>query len=120
MVASIDFWEGFFLMLIWIPVVMLWIFTLMDIFRREDLSGWSMALWVLFVILLPLIGMLVYFIVRPVTAQDLRERDEMLREIEYAKTADAADKLAKLSDLKEKGHISQEEFDALKAKLMSD
>ena len=52
----------FFAWLIWIALV---IHTLIDLFRRHDLSGWAKATWVLFICLIPLIGVLTYIIVRP-------------------------------------------------------
>lgn len=39
------FWQGFFLILIFLPLAFLWGFTLVDLFRRDDLSGWAVALW---------------------------------------------------------------------------
>src|SRR5262245_4077821 len=52
---SLGFWEAFFLLLIWIPLVLIWIFALVDIFRRDDIGGGAKALWVIVVILLPFV-----------------------------------------------------------------
>lgn len=114
------FWEGFFLILIFLPLAFLWGFTLVDIFRRDDLKGWEMALWVFAVILLPLLGMLIYFIVRPVTEQDVEMQQEYAQEVEFDRAAHAADKLHKLSELRDKGDITQEQFEKQKAKLLKD
>jgi uncharacterized membrane protein len=113
------FWSGFFLILIFLPLCFLWGFTLIDIFQR-DMSGWKKALWVLFVILLPLFGMLIYFIVRPVTKQDVEMQQTYKEEVEFDRAAHAADKLHKLSELRDKGDITQEQFDKQKAKLIKD
>jgi uncharacterized membrane protein len=63
--ALTTFWDVFFILLIWVPLIMLWIFALADIFQRDDLGGGSKALWVAVVILLPFLGTLIYLIARP-------------------------------------------------------
>ena len=115
---TMGFWGWFFLFLIFIPMMMLWIYTLVDIFNRVDLSGWVKALWVIFVLILPLFGMLIYFIARPILPQDIQAREKYEKSIETAKAADVTDKLTKLSELRDKGVISEEEFQAQKSKLL--
>jgi Short C-terminal domain/Phospholipase_D-nuclease N-terminal len=112
------FWGWFFLFLIFIPLMMTWIYTLFDIFGRVDLSGWAKALWVIFVLILPLLGMLIYFIARPVLPQDIQAQEQYAKSVEAAHAADITDKLAKLSELRDKGVLSEEEFQAQKAKLL--
>jgi len=112
------FWGWFFLFLIFIPLMMLWIYTLVDIFHRVDLSGWVKALWVIFVLILPVLGMLIYFIARPILPQDIQAREQQQKSMEAAHAADLTDKLTKLSELRDKGVISEEEFQAQKAKLL--
>jgi hypothetical protein len=68
MVADDTFNGVFFAMLIWLPIVFLWVAVLVDIFRRHDLSGIAMAAWLLAIIVFPIIGALVYFAVRPAAA----------------------------------------------------
>lgn len=97
-----------------------------DLFRDHQLGGWAKAGWVLFIFLVPFLGMLVYLIAR---GQGMRERavkeqadmrrhmDEYVRET--AGSGSSVDELAKLSDLKDKGAISDEEFDRAKAKLLA-
>ena len=63
--ALTTFWEVFFLLLIWVPLIMLWGFALYDIFSRRDLHGLSKALWVALIILLPYFGVLIYLVARP-------------------------------------------------------
>jgi hypothetical protein len=117
---EIGFWGAFFLMLIFIPLIMLWVFTLMDIFQRSDLSGWAKALWVILVLILPIFGMLIYFIVRPTLPEDIAAQEEYRQMRDISQAADVTDKLHKLSELRDKGDITQEEFDKQKAKLMGD
>src|ERR1700727_3335610 len=77
------FWSilEFFLWVIWIWLL-IWIFI--DIFRSHDLSGWAKALWFLFVLIIPLVGVLVYLIVRGGSmheraVQQAQQQDEQFR-----------------------------------------
>src|SRR5215472_3730967 len=111
------FWTIFeiFLWVIWIWIL-IWIFI--DIFRSHDLSGWAKALWFLFVLFIPLIGVLVYLIVRGSSmheraVQQAQRQDQEAREYirEAAGTQTSADQLAKLADLRDRGVISADEFE---------
>ena len=113
-----EFWEWLVMFFIYIPLVFIWVFALFDIFGRVDLSGWVKALWVIFVLILPLLGMLIYFIARPILPQDIQARERQEKAMETAHAADVTDKLAKLAELRDKGVISEEEFQAQKAKLL--
>jgi len=117
---GISFWDVFFVLLIWIPLIMIWVFVLMDLFAREDMNGWIKALWVFVIIVLPFFGALIYLIFRPITAADVEAQATYEAERDYDQAANAADKLHKLSELRDKGDISQEEFDKQKAKLLKD
>jgi hypothetical protein len=113
---------------IFLFVIYFWILITIfgDLFRDHQLSGWAKAGWVLFIFLVPFLGMLVYLIAR---GQGMRERavkeqadmrrhmDEYVRET--AGSTSSVDELAKLSDLKDKGAISDEEFERAKAKLLA-
>jgi hypothetical protein len=121
------FWTMFelFLWIIWIWIL-IWIFI--DIFRSRDLSGWAKALWFLFVLLIPLIGVLVYLIVRGDSmheraVQDARQQDQEFREyVQQAASGSpgtSADQLAKLADLRDRGVITSEEFEREKAKVLA-
>ncbi len=112
------FWGGFFLLLIFIPVIICWVFAFVDLFRRDDLSGWMMVFWIIFLIVLPILGLLIYLIARPFTTQDIAMQEEYKREVESKKAARVADKLHKLSELRDKGDITQEQFEKQKAKLL--
>ncbi|MBN2028334.1 MAG: SHOCT domain-containing protein [Actinobacteria bacterium] len=117
---GISFWDVFFVLLIWIPLIMIWVFVLMDLFAREDMNGWVKALWVFVIIVLPFFGALFYLIFRPITAADVEMQEAYTAERDYDKAANAADKLHKLSELRDKGDISQDEFDKQKAKLLKE
>jgi ABC-type multidrug transport system fused ATPase/permease subunit len=120
------FWTmfEFFLWIIWIWIL-IWIFI--DIFRSRDLSGWAKALWFLFVLFIPLIGVLVYLIARGSSmheraVQDAQRQDKEFRQYVQQAAASApastADQLAKLADLRDRGVISAEEFEREKAKVL--
>ena len=119
------FWTIFeiFLWVIWIWIL-IWIFI--DIFRSHDLSGWAKALWVLFVLFIPLLGVLVYLIVRGGSMHEravrqAQQQDQAARAYirQAAGPESTADQLAKLADLRQKGVITQEEFDREKAKILA-
>jgi hypothetical protein len=59
------FWEAFILLFIFIPLILLWAYTLSDLFVRQDLQGWKKVMWLLVIIMIPLIGPLAYMVVRP-------------------------------------------------------
>jgi hypothetical protein len=121
------FWSmfEFFLWVIWIWIL-IWVFI--DIFRSRDLSGWAKALWFLFVLIIPLVGVLVYLIARGGSMHERAEQqaqaqDEAFRTYVQKAAADApastADQLAKLADLRDRGVISAEEFEREKAKVLA-
>jgi hypothetical protein len=118
--------------MLWFFLFFIWIWLLIvvfgDIFRSRDLSGWGKALWTIFVIVLPYLGVFVYLIARghqmqEHTAQAAREQDAAMRQyIQNAAGADgrgAADELTRLAELREQGVISEAEFQQAKAKLLA-
>ena len=120
------FWTmlEFFLWVIWIWIL-IWVF--LDIFRSHDLSGWAKALWFIFVLFIPLIGVLVYLIARGGKMQERAERDAQRQDedtrayIQQAagSSASSADQLAKLADLRDRGVITADEFAREKAKILT-
>jgi hypothetical protein len=59
------FWDWFFLFFIFIPLTVAWVYTAVDIFMRPDVSWLGKFGWLVFILVLPLLGMLVYFVARP-------------------------------------------------------
>ena len=119
------FWTIFmiFLWVIWFWVL---ITIFIDIFRSRDLSGWTKALWFIFILLLPLLGVLVYLIARGGKMHQHAVRDAQAQEQQFrsyvqqaAGSQSTADQLAKLADLRERGVITAEEFDREKAKILA-
>jgi hypothetical protein len=60
------FWSLFILFFIFIPLIYLWGFALMDLFRRRDVSGWAKVAWLLLILIIPVFGALIYVLVRGV------------------------------------------------------
>jgi Short C-terminal domain/Phospholipase_D-nuclease N-terminal len=120
------FWSflWFFLFFIWIWLL---IVVFGDIFRSHDLSGWAKAIWCIFIIFLPYLGVFVYLIARggkmhEHAVETAQAQDQAMRQ--YVRDVagsggSTADELARLADLREKGVISDAEFEQLKAKAMS-
>jgi Short C-terminal domain/Phospholipase_D-nuclease N-terminal len=112
-----------FLWVIWFWIL---ITVFIDIFRSHDLSGLSKALWFLFVLIIPLVGVLVYLIVRGGSMHErmvrqAKDQDDQLRS--YIQSAagpqSTADQLTKLADLHSKGVITDAEFEREKAKVLA-
>jgi hypothetical protein len=59
------FWRTLLLLFVFIPLVLIWVFTLVDLFVRTDLRGWQIALRLFVIVLLPIIGVLIYYVARP-------------------------------------------------------
>jgi len=121
-----------FLSMVYFFCWILWIFLLfwiiMDIFRSHDMSGWGKAAWLIFVIFVPLFGVLTYLIVRGRSMserqqQDAEARDQAARA--YIKDAagsngtSQSEELAKLAGLHDKGVLSDQEFEQAKAKILA-
>jgi len=119
------FWTIFeiFLWVIWIWIL---IYVFIDIFRSHDLSGGAKALWFIFVLFIPLIGVLVYLIARggkmqERAVQQAQQQDQEARRYiqDVAGAPNSADQLAKLADLRDRGVITADEFDREKAKVLA-
>ncbi|HVC07106.1 MAG TPA: SHOCT domain-containing protein [Solirubrobacterales bacterium] len=112
---------------IFIFVIWLWIYLTIfsDLFRDHELSGWGKAAWVLFIVVIPFVGALVYLIARHSGMRDralkaqAEAKHHMDAYIRQQAHSSPADEIHKLSDLKDKGAISAEEFEKAKAKLLA-
>jgi hypothetical protein len=117
--------------MLWFFMFFIWIWLLItvfaDIFRSHDMGGGAKAIWVLFVIIAPFLGIFVYLIARghkmsehameAAQAQDAAAKAYIQQAAGTA--ASPADELARLADLKAKGVITDDEFNQMKAKLVS-
>jgi hypothetical protein len=119
------FWSmlWFFLFILWIWLLVV-IFT--DIFRSHDIGGWAKALWVIFIIVLPFLDVLVYLIARGGKMQERAGREAVQQQEafdkyvrETAHSGGSADELVKLAGLRDRGVITDAEFQTQKAKLLT-
>ena len=112
----------FFLMIIWIWIA---ITVFIDIFRSHDMGGWAKAAWLIFVIVLPYLGVFVYLIARGGKMAEHRQKDieasqaAFNQAVQQAAPVDTASQLEKLASLKDQGVLTDDEFAAQKAKLLS-
>jgi uncharacterized membrane protein YhaH (DUF805 family) len=104
----------------WMIYIWIFITVFADIFRRNDLSGGRKAGWVIFLIFIPLIGLLVYMIARPkMTEQDKQMMEAAQQKQHRAAGYSAAEEIVKAQALKDSGAITETEFEELKRKAMA-
>jgi len=117
--------------IVWFTLFFIWIWILIavfgDIFRSDDLGGFGKTLWIIFVIVVPYLGVFIYLIARgkgmqersiaAALAQDAATR-RYIQSVAGSGPASAADEIARLSDLRDKGTITEKEFQQLKAKAL--
>jgi putative oligomerization/nucleic acid binding protein/phospholipase D-like protein len=116
--------------MMWLFLWVLWLFLLvrvtLDIFRSDDLGGWAKAGWLIFVIILPYLGVLVYLIARGGSMQAREVMDVSSTATHYSAPPEAAsqptsnaDELSKLASLHDRGVLNDEEFAAQKAAVLN-
>ena len=101
-----SFLQVLLILIIFIPLLLLWIFALVDLFRRDDVEGGAKALWALIIVLLPIVGMFIYFIVRPSPKPQTTADDDLVERLE------------RLEALHDRGSLTDEEFAQQKAQLL--
>ncbi len=127
--ADYPFLDIFWTMIIFF-VWVIWIWTVIgvvaDVFSRHDLSGWAKAAWIVFVVVLPWLGVLIYLIVNGSKMAERRTRESQDARAEfddYVKTVaapgGAAAEIEKAKGLLDSGAITQAEFDAIKTKALA-
>jgi hypothetical protein len=118
-----------FFSMLWFFLFFIWIWLLIsvfaDIFRSDDLSGWGKALWTIFVIVLPYLGVFVYLIARGKTmgmhaTQDAQRHEQEMRSyVQSVAGSSTAGEIERLAELQRSGVISEAEFQQAKAKLLT-
>jgi hypothetical protein len=111
----------FFFWVIWIWIV---VTVLVDIFRRHDIGGWAKAAWVVFVVVLPWLGVLIYLIaqhdgMRERSMKQAQAQRQQFDQYVQETAGGSAGEIAQAKQLLDEGAITQAEFDALKAKALS-
>ncbi|MFJ6573870.1 SHOCT domain-containing protein [Streptomyces sp. NPDC091292] len=123
---------GAFWTVMWIFLWVIWLIVLFravaDVFRAHDMKGWTKCAWLLFMLIVPFIGVLCYVVVhgadmgkRDIEQQKewLKARDATLRDYSAAQNPqDHAEQLAKISELRTKGDLTEAEFQQAKAKIL--
>jgi hypothetical protein len=127
--ADYPFLDVFWTMIVffaWIMWISLMIHVFADVFRRHDIGGGAKVLWLLFVILLPFLGVFIYLITQSTSMAERGQRDAAAAQSQmddYVRSAaasgDPAEQIAKAKQLLDSGAIDQSEFDALKQKALA-
>ena len=117
------FWSMivFFAWLAWIWIA---ITCFIDIFRRHDIGGWHKAAWVVFIIVIPFLGVLVYLVaqhdgMRDRTLEQAKNQQAAMDQYVRDTAGGSATEIAKAKELLDSGAITQAEFNAIKAKTLS-
>jgi hypothetical protein len=124
-----ELWEAL-VSIFWFMLLVAWFWLLItivtDIFRDRSMSGWGKGLWCLFVILLPWLGVLVYLIARGPSMHERtleharqHERDFQQYVRDVAQPTGMADELGKLAELRDRGAITEADYEAAKARLLA-
>jgi ABC-type multidrug transport system fused ATPase/permease subunit len=113
---------------LWIFLMVAWFWVMIsvvsDLFRSKDLGGGAKAIWIAFVILIPWLGVLSYLLLRGDKMQEhnaaaIAKMQESQRDyIRSVATVSAADEIEKLAALRDKGVVTEEEFNTQKAKIL--
>ena len=115
-----DILWSFIAFFFWFMAIWIFITIFGDIFRRNDLTGGMKAVWIFVLIILPFLGALIYIATRPkLTAQDVQLITQAEAASKAAASVSPADQIAKLSELRAAGTITEEECQALKAKALA-
>ena len=126
--ADFSFWDFFWdvlLIMAWVIWFWLLITVFADLFRRHDTSGWAKVAWVVFVIVLPYLGVLVYLLVQHdgMAKRNLKAAEASQQQfdsyVQSVAKSDPADQISKAKALLADGTITQAEFDQLKQKALS-
>jgi len=123
--ADADFSVGEFLLwLVWIFLFVVWFWLLItifaDIFRRHDIHGGMKTLWVIFVIVLPFLGIFVYLISQSkgMAERNIAQAQAQQEQLRQIVGTGSADELMKLDQLKASGSLTDDEYQKMRAKII--
>jgi hypothetical protein len=111
----------------WVAWIWILIVILTDVFRRRDIGGWTKALWTIFLVVIPFLGVLVYLVAQHDGMAERQQKDVQAQQAQfdsYVRQAagtggGAASEIEKAKALLDSGAITQSEFDTLKAKAVA-
>ena len=116
-----DFWDFFWLLFVFVPLVMVWAYALVDVFWRHDLSGGVKALWVVAIFVLPFVGTLLYLVFRPTDEERRPSSMAAAHPVQIGPPAAAGDRtgqLQVLADLHDRGKLTDAEFATEKQRIL--
>jgi hypothetical protein len=113
-----DFWWAVIFVFVWIPLVLLWAFALVDVFTHKGLSGLAKVLWALLIVFLPVIGMLIYFVARPPRPEEWATSEYSSYAPGPSPSGGTVREMEALIQLKQQGAISDEEYTRLKDRVL--
>jgi Phospholipase_D-nuclease N-terminal len=115
-----DFALGVLYVFAWVILFWLVITVFFDVFRRHDINGWAKAFWVIFVVVVPWLGVLVYLISQHagIAQRSTRAATQAQDEMRHAVGFSVADELDKLDRMKSEGRLSDDEYQRLRGRLV--
>jgi hypothetical protein len=115
-----DFVLGVLYVFAWVILFWLVITVFIDVFRRQDMKGWVKALWVIFVVVAPWLGVLIYLIAHQagMAERSNQQAVQAREELRHAVGFSVADELDKLDRMKQEGRISDDEYERLRGRLV--
>jgi hypothetical protein len=123
--ADADFSVGEFLLwLVWIFLFVVWFWLLItifsDLFRRHDMNGWVKALWVIFVIIMPFLGILIYLLVyhQGMAERNVKQAQAQAEQLRQIVGTGSADELTKLEQLRTEGKLTDDEYQKMRARII--
>jgi uncharacterized membrane protein len=123
--ANADFSVGEFLLwLVWIFLFVIWFWLLItifsDIFRRHDIHGFAKTMWVIFVIILPFLGIFIYLITQShgMAERNIAQAQAQQEQLRQIVGTSSADEIMKLDQLKANGSITEDEYQKMRAKAI--
>jgi hypothetical protein len=124
--ANADFSVGEFLLwMVWIFLFVVWFWLLItifaDIFRRHDIHGGVKTLWVIFVIVLPFLGIFIYLITQSkgMAERNIAQAQAQQEQLRQIVGTSSADELVKLDQLKASGSLTDDEYQKMRAKVIA-
>jgi len=124
--ANADFSIGEFLLwLVWIFLFVVWFWLLItifaDIFRRHDIHGFAKTMWVIFVIVLPFLGIFIYLITQShgMAERNIAQAKAQQEQLRQIVGTSSADELMKLDQLKASGSLTEAEYQTMRAKIIA-
>jgi hypothetical protein len=116
--VATEFWAGLVTFIFYVALITLWAFVLTDLFTRKGMSGWAKAAWVFAIIFFPFLGAFLYLLTRRPTKEEIAYGQRMVGE-QATFIESAAGDLERLNNLRDRGEISDKEYQTLRARIVA-